>query len=317
MVPFKEVSVVIPAYNEQESIGGIIGRIRAVSPDFEIVVCSDGSTDDTARLAREAGAIVVEHRYNLGNGATVKSGAKRASRPYMVVMDCDGQHQPEDIPRLLESLPDYDMVIGSRTKNCRTDPVRDIGNVMLRKVAEIIGGTPIMDLTSGFRAVKRELYFLFAPLYPMRYSYPSTITLAFINSGYFVKFLPLDTIVRREQGTSNIQPMRDGLRFLKIIFRLFMLFRPFKIFFPLALCLFVLGAGLGLYQLVMTSGVHSMSVVLLLGGLLFFINGLLAEQISQIRLSLLNQPGHQGAGCGCASAAPQAQEAPGGGAPDA
>lgn len=288
MVPFKDVSVVIPAYNEEESIGPIIERIRAVSPEFEIVVCSDGSTDATARHARDAGAIVVEHRYNLGNGASVKSGAKAASRPYLVFMDSDGQHQPEDIPKLLAELPDYNMVIASRTKQCRTDPVRDIGNIMLRKVAEIIGGTPIMDLTSGFRAVQRDLFFLFSPLYPQRYSYPSTITLALINSGYFVKFLPLDTIVRREQGTSNIRPFQDGLRFLKIIFRLFMLFRPFKIFFPISLALFVLGLGLGLYQLFATQGVHSVSVILLIGSLLFLVNGLLAEQISQIRLSILN-----------------------------
>jgi len=288
MVPFKDVSVVIPAYNEEESIGPIIERIRAVSPEFEIVVCSDGSTDATAQHARDAGAIVVEHRYNLGNGASVKSGAKAASRPYLVFMDSDGQHQPEDIPKLLAELPDYNMVIASRTKQCRTDPVRDIGNIMLRKVAEIIGGTPIMDLTSGFRAVQRDLFFLFSPLYPQRYSYPSTITLALINSGYFVKFLPLDTIVRREQGTSNIRPFQDGLRFLKIIFRLFMLFRPFKIFFPISLTLFVLGLGLGLYQLFATQGVHSVSVILLIGSLLFLVNGLLAEQISQIRLSILN-----------------------------
>ena len=288
MVPFKDVSVVIPAYNEEESIGPIIERIRAVSPEFEIVVCSDGSTDATAQHARDAGAIVVEHRYNLGNGASVKSGAKAASRPYLVFMDSDGQHQPEDIPKLLAELPDYNMVIASRTKQCRTDPVRDIGNVMLRKVAEIIGGTPIMDLTSGFRAVQRDLFFLFSPLYPQRYSYPSTITLALINSGYFVKFLPLDTIVRREQGTSNIRPFQDGLRFLKIIFRLFMLFRPFKIFFPISLALFVLGLILGLYQLFATQGVHSVSVILLIGSLLFLVNGLLAEQISQIRLSILN-----------------------------
>ncbi|MFU2207797.1 glycosyltransferase family 2 protein [Solidesulfovibrio sp. C21] len=290
MVSFKDVSVVIPAYNEEESIATIIERIWAVSPDFEIVVCSDGSSDATAARAREAGAIVVEHRYNIGNGASVKTGAMASSRPYLLFMDSDGQHPPEDIPKLLDGLPDYDMIIGSRTKRCKTDAVRDIGNIMLRKVAEIIGGQPIMDLTSGFRAVRRDLFFLFSPLYPLRYSYPSTITLALINTGHFVKFLPLDSIVRREVGKSNIHPFKDGLRFLKIIFRLFMLFRPFKIFFPIALALFVFGAILGLYQLVNFQAVHSVSVILLLGSLFFFVNGLLAEQISQIRLSILNQP---------------------------
>jgi len=294
VVPFNEVSVVIPAFNEEESISPIIERIRAVSPEFEIVVCSDGSTDATAALARKAGAIVIEHRYNIGNGAAVKSGAMTASRPYLVFMDSDGQHPPEDIPKLLNEMPDYDMVIASRTRNCSTDPVRNVGNFMLRKVAEIIGGKPILDLTSGFRAVRRDLFFLFSPLYPLRYSYPSTITLALINTGHFVKFLPLDTIGRRERGTSNIRPFHDGLRFLKIIFRLLMLFRPFKIFFPISLALFVLGAGLGIYQWFATNGLHSMAVILLLSSLFCFVNGLLAEQISQIRLSMLNQPTSSG-----------------------
>lgn len=312
MVLFNQVSVVIPAFNEEECIGPIIERIRAVSPEFEIVVCSDGSTDATAALAREAGAIVTEHRYNIGNGAAVKSGAIAASRPYLVFMDSDGQHQPEDIPKLLNEMPDYDMVIASRTRECRTDPVRDFGNIMLRKVAEIIGGKPIMDLTSGFRAVRRDLFFLFSPLYPLRYSYPSTITLALINTGHFVKFLPLDSIVRRKQGTSNIRPFHDGLKFLRIIFRLFMLFRPFKIFFPISLTLFVLGAGLGIYQLFATQGIHSMAVILLLGSLFCFVNGLLAEQISQIRLSMLNQPTPSGSlSPGSTSTADPATTAPG------
>ena len=289
MVAYDAVSVVIPAYNEEASIAGIIKRIQALSPDLEIVVCSDGSTDRTAAVAAAAGARVVEHRYNLGNGAAVKSGAKAATRPYLVFLDADGQHPPEEMPALLKELPDYDMVVAARTAQSTTSRVRDIGNYVLRKTAEMIGGHPIMDLTSGFRAVKRHLFFRFAPLYPLRYSYPSTIILAFLCTGYFIKFVPMPAITRRTEGKSSISPIRDGFRFLNIIFRLHMLFKPFRIFFPLSMLFFILGLGMGIYQLLYTGGLRSITVILFVSCLVFFVNGLLAEQVSQIRLALVQE----------------------------
>lgn len=286
MVDYKSVSVVIPAYNEEKSVAELIKRIFAVSQDFEVIVSSDGSTDATVSLARGAGAIVVEHPYNVGNGATVKDGALKATRDYIVFMDADLQHQPEDIPQLLQYLPEYDMVIGARTKESNTDLHRNVGNKILIHIAENISGHQIDDLTSGFRAVKKKVFLKFMHLYPLRYSYPTTSTLAFLSAGFFVKYVPLPSIGRRVHGESNIKPFRDGVRFIHIIMRVIMTFHPMKIFLPVALVLLLGGAMTSLYQIVNVGGIRSSSIILLLSSVVVFLNGMLAEQISQIRREL-------------------------------
>lgn len=286
MVDFKSVSIVIPAYNEESSITELIKRIFAVSKDFELIVSSDGSTDATVRLAKDAGAIVVEHPYNVGNGAAVKDGALRATRDYIVFMDADLQHQPDDVVQLLQYLPEYDMVIGARTKESMTDLHRNIGNKILIKIAENISGHKINDLTSGFRAVKKELFLKFMHLYPLRYSYPTTSTLAFLSAGYFVKYVPLSSIQKRIHGESNIRPLKDGMRFIHIILRVIMTFHPMKIFLPITLTLFLGGIAVSVYQLLQVGGIRSSSIILLLSSVIVFLNGMLAEQISQIRREL-------------------------------
>ena len=290
MVDYSDVSVIIPCFNEEESIGEVVKKVQAISDDFEIIVCSDGSSDRTAEVASEAGAIVVEHTYNLGNGASVKTGASHASRPYLLFMDGDLQHPPEDIPKLLEPLPEYDMVVGSRFNKCNTDNVRNFGNFCLIKVAEIVSGYEIGDLTSGFRAVKRSAFMEFYHLYPQRYSYPTTITLSLLSTGHFVMFKPIENICRRETGASNISPFKDGMRFLQIILRVVMLFSPQKIFLPIALLLVLLGSVTSGLQLMMTGGIQSTGVIIVLAGLMLFLNGLLAEQISQLRIGLRTRP---------------------------
>lgn len=285
MVDYSEVSVVIPAFNEAESITECIGRIRNVSDAFEIILVSDGSSDNTAEAARAAGATVYEHKRNLGNGASIKTGSSVVSRPYIVFMDGDLQHPPEEIPHLIDKLPEHDMAIGSRTKKSKTETVRNIGNILLRKVAQVVSGEKIDDLTSGFRAVKREIFMEFLHLYPMRYSYPSTSTLCFIHEGYSVVFVPMDSIGKRQSGTSNIKPARDGLRFMKIILRVVMTFNPMKIFLPLSIGAFLLGVFGGTAQLLALGGIQSSAIILTLSGLVLFFNGLMAEQISKVLLS--------------------------------
>ncbi len=283
MVPLTEVSVVIPAYNEEACIGELVRRALAVSPDFEVIVCSDGSSDSTAEVARKAGAFVVEHPYNLGNGASVKSGALAAGRPYMVLMDGDLQHQPEDIPRLLEHLPTYDMVVAARTEECDTDRIRNVGNAILNRVARSVSRQPIDDLTSGFRAVKTDIFRRYMSLYPQKYSYPTTSTLAFLCAGHFVKYVPMPSIRRRVEGKSNISPFRDGGRFLHIILRTIMLFSPHRVFLPLAGLTFVLGMGVAAYQIVSSGAIRSSGIILLISSILIFLNGMLIDQISRIR----------------------------------
>lgn len=285
MVEYCDVSVVIPAYNEAESIAECIARIKKVSLEFEMIVCDDGSTDDTSQIAKVAGALVIEHKRNLGNGAAVKTGACVATRPYIVFMDGDLQHPPEEIPKLLEKLSLHDMAIGSRTRKSKTAAVRNFGNAFLRGVAQMLSGKRIDDMTSGFRAVKRDLFMEFIHLYPMKYSYPSTSTLCFLHEGYSVEFVALDSIQKRESGTSNINPAKDGLRFLKIILRIIMIFNPMKLFLPLSICAFSIGVAVGTMQLLLVGGIQSSAIILTLAGLLFFFNGLVTEMIAILLLS--------------------------------
>jgi glycosyltransferase involved in cell wall biosynthesis len=286
MVGFTQVSIVIPAYNEEKTIEELLGRIGKISQDFELIVSCDGSSDQTAALARKAGAILVEHPYNIGNGAAVKSGALLATRQWIVFMDADLQHQPEDIPKLLSFLPQYDMVVGARTHKNSTSKHRNLGNLILKHFAEKISGHKIKDLTSGFRAVKRDVFLKFIHLYPQRYSYPTTSTLAFFCSGYFVKYVDMPSIVRRSHGKSSINPLRDGLRFLHIILRIVMTFSPQKVFNPIAGILFFGGIGISLYQIMIGGAIRSLGVILLISSLIIFLNGVLADQLARLRMDL-------------------------------
>ena len=282
------VSVIIPAYNEAGSIGDVVMRIKA-QPDLspsEIIVVDDGSSDDTAVRALEAGARVVRHPYNLGNGASVKSGAATATGDVLVFMDADGQHLPKDIGKLLAHLGQYDMVVGARTGDSDVSRFRAAGNRMLISVAQFLVGRKIDDLTSGFRAVKRECFEEFSHLFPQGYSYPTTITMALFSSGRFVKYVPLSSIRRRQGGTSNIQPFRDGLRFLFIMLRMIILFNPFKVFLPFAA--FFLGVGLfnGLHDAWVLQKITASSMLALILGFFLLFFGVMTDQISRTRREL-------------------------------
>ncbi|MEK9970348.1 MAG: glycosyltransferase family 2 protein [Ferrovibrio sp.] len=278
-----KVSVVVPALNEESTIGDIVAGILAVNPDYEVIVVDDGSADGTAQAARDSGAVVISHPYNLGNGASVTAGSLAASGDIIVMIDADGQHPPECIPMLIEHMGAYDMVVGARTRHSKTSRRRAFGNFILNKIASWISGHPIKDLTSGFRAIKRKHLLEYIHLFPARYSYPTTITMAMIQGRHFVKYVPVDAIQRRHFGRSNIKPIRDFIRFLNIMMRLLVLFSPQKFFLPLSALTLVFGMALGLYQLITHGGLFGSSQLLLLSAVYFFCFGLLAEQIAFIR----------------------------------
>ncbi len=280
-----DLTVIMPAYNEEESIGEVINRIRAVNPNWEIIVVDDCSTDSTKEVAEKAGAKVVRHTYNLGNGAAVKTGALNAKHEILVFMDADGQHPPEKIPDLLTEYPAYDMAVGTRTEKSKTDLVRNLGNFLLRSAASRISGYDIPDLTCGFRMVKKRCFMQFFDMYPQRYSYPTTITLALLGAGYFVKFVPIDDISARKKGASGISSLKDGMRFINIIIRVIMLFHPARIFIPLALVIFGFGFLSALYQLLTRNQIGNFSLLVLQTSFLTFVFGLLAEQIALLRQS--------------------------------
>jgi len=285
------VSVIIPAYNESETIGEVIKKIKTVgaaftaapNEGFEIIVVDDGSTDNTADIAKKEGAAVISHPYNIGNGASVKTGVRAATKDYLVLMDGDLQHDPADIPKLLAGLEKYDMVVGARTKGFHLSFIRSCLNSVLNKIASMLANHKVEDLTSGFRAVKRERMLEFLHLLPNTFSYPSTITLAMFKAGYPVKYEELSTITKRSKGKSKIRLISDGIRFLCIVARIIMLFDPLKFFLPVSFFLFMAGIILAVYQLVTKGGIFGGSLFTLLVSVFIFFFGFLSDQIASIR----------------------------------
>jgi glycosyltransferase involved in cell wall biosynthesis len=277
-----DVSIIIPAYNEAATIGLLIDRIKELHPQFEIIVVNDGSSDNTAERARNAGAIVYSHPYNIGNGAAIKSGIRIASGEVLVFMDGDGQHDPEQIEGMLEFFPDYDMVVGARSKEDQVTLFRGLGNRMLNRLASYVAKFRVQDLTSGFRAVKADIAYNLLYILPNTYSYPTTLTLGVLRSGRSLKYIPIN-IQRRKNGVSNINVMRDGVRFFMIITKVCAVYSPFRIFLPISVMLFFLGLGNYIFSYITSGRFTNMSMLLLSTSILVFLMGLISEQITQMR----------------------------------
>jgi glycosyltransferase involved in cell wall biosynthesis len=276
------VSVIIPAYNEADIIADIVQRVRSLHPDFEVIVVNDGSTDDTAGEAQKAGAEVYSHPYNIGNGAAIKSGIRVATGDILVFMDGDGQHNPEDIARLLEYFPEFDMVVGARSISDQASVGRAVGNKIYNWFASYVAKFSIKDLTSGFRAVKTNVARNFLYLLPNTYSYPTTLTLGTLRSGMSVKYIPVN-IKKRQTGKSNIKMIQDGVRFFMIITRICTLYSPMRVFLPVSFVMFALGLINYLYTFIMRNRFTNMSVFLFVASIIIFMMSLISEQICQMR----------------------------------
>jgi len=276
------VSVIIPVYNEAETVAEIIKEITGLYPEFEVIVINDGSTDETGERAKEAGALVYSHPYNIGNGAAIKSGIRIASGDILVFMDGDGQHDPKDLAAMLEFFPDYDMVVGARPKGHQASLWRAAGNRMYNGFASYVAKFPIQDLTSGFRAVKAEIARSFIYLLPNTYSYPTTITLGVLRSGRSVKYIPIHSR-NRSSGKSKVKLFRDGVRFFMIITKICALYSPLRVFLPISLLMFLLGLGYYTFTLIMWQRFTNMSALLFTTSILVFMLGLISEQIAQMR----------------------------------
>ena len=276
-----EVTILLPAYNEAGVIGETIRAIRALHPDFEILVVDDGSTDNTMREAMEAGANVWPHPYNIGNGAAIKSGLRCARGEWVLMMDADGQHKPEDIARLLEHKDRYDMVVGARTRQSETSAHRDLANWVYNRFASYVTRFKVEDLTSGFRLVRLSVARQFIYLLPNTFSYPSTLTLGYLRSGRTVKYIPIQTKAR--VGKSKIKLLKDGARFFLIITKIASLFSPFRVFLPISMGFFVTGLCYYAYTFLTQGRFTNMSALLFNSSIIIFMIGLVAEQISQMR----------------------------------
>jgi len=276
------ISVILPAKNEAEGLGRILPALRNLLPDAEIVVVDDGSTDETAEVARESGATVLASPYSMGNGAAVKRGARAARGDILVFMDADGQHPPSDVPRLIDRLHEgYDMVVGARGKDGQANVGRGFANAFYNRLASWMTGHRILDLTSGFRAVRAERFREFLHLLPNGFSYPTTSTMAFFRSAYPVDYVPV-AVAKRVGSSSHIRPIRDGMRFLLIIFKIATLYSPVKLFAPTALGFFLLGSGYYAWSYATSGRFTNMSALLISASVIVFLIGLVSEQITAL-----------------------------------
>ena len=279
-----QLSIVIPAKNESDALGAVVSTARDCYPDAEIIVVDDGSTDDTAVVAAGVGATVITHPESLGNGAAVKTGARAASGDVIALMDGDGQHDAKEFAPLLERLENgYDMAIGARDTGSHANVGRLFANGLYNAVASLLSGRKIPDLTSGFRVVRADKFKQFLYLLPNGFSYPTTITMAFLRSGYPITFEPITA--SRRIGKSHIRPLQDGARFLVIIFKIATLYSPLKIFLPIAAAFFLTGAGWYAYTFATIGRFTNMSMLLFSASVIVFLIGLISEQITALTYS--------------------------------
>lgn len=274
-------SIVVPARNEAQSLRTLIPSLRAQYPNAEIVVVNDGSNDDSAVIAAEAGVNVVTHPYPKGNGAAIKSGVRAARADVIVFMDGDGQHAPEDVSRLIAMLDEgYDMVVGARDSGSQASVGRWVANAIYNRFASWVVKHKVQDLTSGFRAANAEKFREFMHLYPNRFSYPTTATMAFFRSGYSVAYVPIKAAKR--EGKSHIRPIRDGLRFLLIMIRICTLYSPLRIFLPCSFAFFSTGLCYYIYTYMRDGRFTNMSALLISTSIVVFLIGLVSEQITAL-----------------------------------
>lgn len=276
------LTIVIPACNEAASLAQLVPELRELHPEARILVIDDGSDDTTASVARKAGAEVISHPYNKGNGASVKTGVRAARSDIIVLMDADSQHDPKEVASLLSRLSEgYDMVVGARSWSGQANLSRGLANTLYNRLASWMVGHQIQDLTSGFRAARRLNLMRFLHLLPNGFSYPATSTMAFFRAGYSVAYQPI--VARSRQGSpSHIRPVHDGLRFLLIIFRIGTLYSPLKLFIPISLLFFLSGFGYYGYTFITAHRFTNMSGLLLVSSVTIFLIGLVSEQITSL-----------------------------------
>jgi glycosyltransferase involved in cell wall biosynthesis len=274
-------SVIVPAFNEGAAIAAVVAALKAGASWHEVIVVDDGSSDDTGDRAREAGAIVVRHPYNKGNGAAVKSGVRRATGANVLIVDGDGQHYPADAERLVSKLGDYDLVIGARSSATQATVARRVGNAALNWLASYLTEREIPDLTSGFRAARRECLLEFLHLLPNGFSTPTTTTLAFLKAGYSVAFEPIDA--GRRVGSSKIKFARDGAKFFLILWKIITIFSPLRVFVPVSAVTFAAGSLYAVWTIWTQSHVTNSSVLLIMLAVVILLVGLVSEQISALR----------------------------------
>ncbi|MBI2367107.1 MAG: glycosyltransferase family 2 protein [Deltaproteobacteria bacterium] len=284
-----DISIVIPVFNEAENLPALLGKVRALGlSEVEIIVVDDGSADGSPEIALNAGANVIRHPYNIGNGAAIKNGIRAARGRLILLMDGDGQHQPEDIPKLIAESANYHMVVGARGTGSKLRFHRYAANLLYNRLASYVAKFKVQDLTSGLRLLSRRDALRFIDLLPNTFSYPTTLTLAFLRSGLTVKYVPIQSLYR--SGQSKISLIGDGIRFLLIITKIATLFSPLRVFLPVSLFFFLCGLGNYAYTYFTQGRFTNMSVFLLTTSVIVFMLGLISEQIALLRMERQPSP---------------------------
>ena len=291
------LSVVIPVFNEETGISShikdLISSLGNMMYDYEIIIVDDGSSDSTNENIellqnKYLNKIkLISHPYNKGNGSAIKTGIRASSNDYIICMDGDGQHSPLDIENLLKYLPDYDLVIGQRTGTYKGVWYRNFANWFYNKFASSLVGFNVKDLTSGFRVFDARVIKKYIDLLPNKFSYPTTSTLLFYKNGYNVKYCPIN-VKPRVHGESKINIFSDGYQFLIIIIKLILLYDPFKVFFPCAIALLILGLTSTLISVSQMERlfIPNSAVFLFTSGLIVFLLGIISSQISTMMTSV-------------------------------
>lgn len=275
------ISIIIPARNEEAGLRSLLPQLRQIMPEAEIIVVNDGSNDETLELCVEYSVRCLRHPYPKGNGAAIKSGARVAGGDVLIFMDADGQHQPEDIPALLDKFnEDYDMVVGARQSGSHAGAHRAVANDLFSRFASWMVAQTVEDLTSGFRVVRADKFRKFMYLLPNGFSYPTTITMSFFRAGFSIFYVPIHT--PRRIGRSHIRPIRDGIRFLLIILKIGTLYSPLKLFLPVSAALFSTGLGYYIYTYLTSNRFTNMSALLFIASILAFLIGIVSEQITTL-----------------------------------
>ena len=281
ILPNNTISIILPAKNEADSLKKLLPDIFELFPEAELLVINDGSSDETAQVAKNAGARVISHPYSMGNGAAIKTGARNANGDILVFMDADGQHRPEDISKLLSKISEgYDMAVGARQLDTHASIFRRFANIGYNRLASLMTGHEIDDLTSGFRAARARHFRKFLYLLPNGFSYPTTSTMAFFRSGLAVTYIPIRA--RQRDGKSHIRIFRDGIKFLIIILKIGTLFSPMRFFLPISALLFAIGLTYYSYTFINFGRFTNMSALLFVSSLLTFLIGIVSEQISSL-----------------------------------
>ena len=288
--PTPDLTVIVPVFNERERVVDTLNRILAVPLNIEVLAVDDASTDGTSEILDEfvkdkPRVRLFRHPYNMGNGASVKTGMRNAAAPALLIIDADGQHPPEDIPKFFEKIKTYDLVVGQRTKGTEATMFRNFGNWVFNTFASYVAGCRIPDLTCGMRCFRTEVAHEFIDLFPNGFSLPATSTLSVIKAGYSIAWLQIQSPARK--GKSKIKPFSDGSKFLLIIVRIAVFFKPLRVFLPISLFTFAIGLGLLVNTFIRDGRIHfePFTGLMLQSALLIFLMGLISEQIANIRFS--------------------------------